>query len=176
MTMKCEQRFIMANYCARFISWMEMAQFRCSLFKSKFMSTHWLRTTERLLVNCFCRWNGQVTGSKSAYRQATSPSQSTFVLAFHLIGALSFHFADCPHKRRALISNSNDFPIMQMISPQKISTPGAHQFNKASSLNTCVPPLFSTPPNSSRHTSEKVYFWCIALVFTLLWWGNRKSS
>lgn len=124
----------------------------------------------------FCRWNGQVTGSRRAYHWPTSPSQSTLVLVFYLIGALFFHFTDCPHKRRALSSNSNHFPIMQMISPQKSSTPGAHQFSEASSLNTCV--FFSPlPPTSPHHTSEKkVYFWCIALVFTLLWWGNRKSS
>lgn len=124
----------------------------------------------------FCWWNGQVTVSKRAYRGHTSPSQSTLVLVFCLI-SLSFHFTDCPHKRRALSSNSNHFPIMQIISLQKSSTPGAHQFSKASSLNTCIFFSLLYPPfPPSILLKRRVYFWCIALVFTLQGWGNRMSS
>lgn len=117
-----------------------------------------------------------MTGGKRAYQKHTSPSRSTLVLAFCLIGALPFHFTDCPHKRRALGSNSNHFPIMQIISPQKSSTPGAHQFSEASSLNTCIFFFSPLPPTSSLHTYEKnVYFWCTALVFILLWWGIERA-
>lgn len=86
------------------------SNFGCSLFQKQIHTGYILDVDVWEIVGkLFCRWNGQVTGSKRAYRRHTSHSRSTSVLAFYLIGALSFHFTDCPHKRRALSSNSNHF-------------------------------------------------------------------
>lgn len=145
---------------------MKTEQFRCSLFSSKFMSTDQQRTSERLLVNCFADEMGRWQEAREHITVIHLPLRAPWYWSsIRWEFSSSTSLTDCPHKRRVLSSNFNHFPIMQMISLQKSSTPGAHQFSKASSLNTGIffsllhPPL---PPSIllKRRSISDAKHWC----------------
>lgn len=90
---------------------------------------------------------------------------------FYLI--VLFHSSDCPHTRGAFGFSSNHFPIMQMISPKKSATLGAHQFSQARSFE-CRHHLPNTPPTS--YAWKEGLFLMRSSVFALPWNGNREGS
>lgn len=89
---------------------------------------------------------------------------------------LPLRWLTVPTRREFSAPTSTTFPLCKWFPCRKAP--------RLVPINSLRPPVwiqafFSLPhtPTSSLHTSEKkVYFWCKALVFTLLWWGNRKST
>lgn len=126
----------------------------------------------------FCRWNGQMKGDRK--QKIISPA-NIILLEHYGIG---------------LLSDMNSLLPLHWLSPQEEGSqlqlqPLSHYADDfpAEKLHAWCPSIqrglqfeymffFSPlPPTSSLHTSEKkVYFWCIALVFILPWWGNRERA
>lgn len=97
------------------------------------------------------------------------------------------------HRVSLLSDRSPLFPSLTVPSRKELSAPTPTTFplcklslgRKAPRhvpINSVRPPVwihtFFTPfsATSLPNSEKEDYFWCIELVFILLWWGNRKSS
>lgn len=140
------------------------------------MSPYWQRTSERLLVNCFADEIGRWQEAKERIAGIDLPLAAPWYWSLIWWELLPSTSLTVPTRGELSAPTPTTFPLCKWFPRRKAP--------RLVPINSVRPPvwmhaffLLLPPPTSSLHTSEKrVYFWCIALVFTLLWWGNRKSS